>query len=220
MDNYRGVGLAWSPEGYLFYDHRNEFVTMGPHGPYIDTVISTHVVPDPLWEPDDVVTGQNCPVIDTDEWHLRVAGKRVHSYPAISVIGDMLRYEFHPGRAYAKPMEDFYREHFADREPDPLELMYPHATEILKGPSLYQEWVWDAVAQVFPRYAECHRPKAVFTHPVNVGTVGHIDFGNEALISTYVRLAQANTPDERSRVIGKLIGDHGFYAVTKPNFNV
>lgn len=208
--------------GYRYGSPYTEFTVQGPNGPYVDCVY------DPLYAEIDekvntsirLVGYEQTPVIATDEWHLSVAGKRVHSYPAISVIGDMLRYEFHPGRAYAKPMEDFYQEHFADREPDPLELMYPHPTEILKGPGFYQEWVWDAVAQVFPRYAECHRPKAVFTHPVNVGTIGHIDFGNNSRIANFVQLARATTSDEKWRAATGLIVNHGYRLERRPDPNV
>lgn len=208
--------------GYRYGNPYSEFTVEGPNGPYIDCVY------DPLFAEIDeqintsirLVSLDQTPVIATDEWHLNVAGKRVYSYPSISTIGGILRYEFTPGKVYAKSAEDFHKEYFADREPDPLELMYPHSTEILKVPDFYQDWVWDAIEKVFPKYVEYRRPKLVVHKPINVGTIGHIDFGNNSLIANFVRLAQATTSDEKWRAATGLIVNHGYRLERRPDPNV
>lgn len=77
------------------------------------------------------------------------------------------------------PFNEFYDSlsDSANRIKDDLELMYPTAIEPLKIKGHHPEWVWDAVEQLFPKYALANRPQPTVKRPyVNVGTIGHIAY--------------------------------------------
>lgn len=211
--------------GYRYGNPYTEFTTQGPNGPYTDCVY------DPLFAEIDekvntsirLITHEQTPVLDYSDGGLKVAGWPVANYPVHSTDGIRQWLEFEPKDRYLKPLEKFYHATYHDSVPDELELIYPTAMEPLNltPGGAHPTWVWDTVEKVFAKYALANRPKLYPKRPhVNVGTVGHIDFGNNSRIANFVQLARATTSDEKWRAATGLIVNHGYRLERRPDPNV
>lgn len=159
---------------YRYGNPYREFTVQGPNGPYTDCVY------DGLFADIDeqvrtsirLVEHDRSPVIKATFSGVEVAGHARVDYLE-SVLSGFIAETLLARGSNSHP--SFIHE--PDRTPDDLELMYPNVTKPLKIKGVYPDWVWDAVAVQFPKYAEINRPKAKVKRPYfNVGTIGHINY--------------------------------------------